>query len=398
MCGPARTSIFFGTHPWMNGVYDHTAPSDKAYFKLVKSTPSFIDDYWAAGYHTIGSGKLYHGRPYDKWDVYKPTNWYISGYLRKNPNADPATYDPAWISPYTGKPIGRDMPYTEIDFGPSGKTADHEPDGITTRWVQKQLEHIDQRPFVVGFGNYLPHEPWRIPKRFFDMHPLEDIVLPTVREDDLDDLPRYATEHIIDQLHQFRTIERHGLWKQAVQAYQAAITFADDRVGILLDTLAHSPFADDTIVVVISDHGFHLGEKMHIQKMTLWERATRVPFLLKVPGRFDHEQRFEPPISTMDLGPTLAELCDIPTRTPYVGKSLLPLIANPALADRRPPITTWLEGNHSVRRGPYRYIRYRTHETELYDHSVDPDEFTNIASDPAHRQLIAELDAFLPAD
>ena len=134
-----------------------------------------------------------------------------------------------------------------------------------------------------------------------------------------------------------------------------------------------------------SDHGYHLGEKLHIEKFTLWERATRVPFLLHVPGRFDREQHLGVPVSTIDLGPTLSQLCGIDPQTPYDGGSLLPIVADPRRAADRPPVTTWQQGNHSVRRGEWRYIRYRTGEIELYDQGTDPNEFDNLAADPAQR-------------
>ena len=113
-------------------------------------------------------------------------------------------------------------------------------------------------------------------------------------------------------------------------------------------------------------------------------------------GRFDHEQHVDAPVSTMALGPTLAELCGVESRTRYSEGSLLPIVADESLADARPPITTWQQGNHSVRRGDWRYIRYRTGEQELYDHRVDPDELDNLAGDPAHGAQVTELAALLP--
>jgi arylsulfatase A-like enzyme len=398
MCGPARTGITFGTHPFQNGVYDHTDASNKAYRDMRVVTPSLIDDFWAAGYDSVGAGKIYHLQLPDRWDRYRLTDFYLSGHRRDDPGADPARYDPDWISPYDGLPIGRgeNFSYDEIDFGPSGVTADQEPDGKAARWVRQQLRNMPREPFFLGFGTFIPHEPWRLPQRFFDLHPLEDIVVPQVTPDDLDDLPTYAREGVIDRLHQFERIQQSGIWERAVQAYQAAISFADDCVGIILNELASSRFADDTVVVAWSDHGFHLGEKMHIAKFTLWERATRVPFLLHVPGRFDHEQHVDAPVSTIDIGPTLSELCGIEPATPYAGGSLLPIVEDPRRADARPPITTWQQGNHAVRQGPWRYIRYRTGERELYDHRQDPDEFVNLASRPGHGAQMAKLDAFLP--
>jgi len=379
-------------------VYDHSPESDAAYAALQQVTPSLVDDLWAAGYDTIGAGKIYHQQLPKRWNEYRLTKWYVPGYKRRG-SADPATFDPNWLSPYDGQRIGAaereqvDM----IDFGPSGVPADQEPDGKAARWVQQKLHGDRKEPFFLGFGNYIPHEPWRVPKKFFDMHPLEAVQVPPSRPEDLADLGTYAHDHLIDPLHVYERLVSSGLWEQVVQAYQAAISFADDRVGLVLDELASSRYADNTVVVVWSDHGYHLGEKLHIKKFTLWERATRVPLLLHVPGRFDHEQHVAPPVSTIDLGPTVAELCGIDSRTPYSGSSLLPVVDDPGRADGRPPVMTWQQGNHAVRRGDWRYIRYRTGETELYDQRRDPDELDNLAGDPASASRVAELDAFLPA-
>jgi arylsulfatase A-like enzyme len=236
-----------------------------------------------------------------------------------------------------------------------------------------------------------------VPQKFFDLHPLESVVVPTVRPDDLEDLSAYARDRIIDPHGRFELLQKSGLWEEAVQAYQAAISFADDRVGTVLDTLARSRYADDTAVVVWSDHGFHLGEKMHIEKFTLWERATRVPLVIHVPGRFDEHREFSRPVSLLDLAPTIAQLCGARLHAEQDGGSLLPLVADPEQADARPPISTWLSGNHAVRRGSWRYIRYRTGDAELYDHRSDPDEFQNLAGRPEYAAVEAELSSFLPS-
>ncbi len=136
----------------------------------------------------------------------------------------------------------------------------------------------------------------------------------------------------------------------AVQAYQSAISYADDRIAKVLDELAHSPYADETAILLWSDHGYHLGEKLHITKFTLWERSTRVPLLIHAPGRFDSGRDFDRPASLLDLGPTVADLCGIEIHGPHDGASLLPFVAEPSRADERPAITTWLAGNHTVRR------------------------------------------------
>jgi arylsulfatase A-like enzyme len=398
MCLPARTSVMFGRQPYASGVYDHADKSVVRYEQLTENTSSLVDDLWAAGYDAYGAGKVFHDPQSERWTASRRFPWYLAGHVRKRPDAEATRYDPDWRSPFDGKPIGRgnSFDYTMIDFGPSGRPAKREADGLATSWVLDRLAQDHPNPFFIALGLYLPHEPWRVPQRYFDLHPLDEIVVPEVRPDDLDDLGSYALGEIIDRSHRFAKLRASGLWERAVQAYQAAISYADDHAGQVLEGLAASRYADDTIVVVWSDHGYHLGEKMHIEKFTLWERATHVPLLLYVPGRYDSQHLVNAPVSAIDIGPTLTDLCGVEIHDQHDGRSLLPVIEHPELAHERPPLMTWRAGNHCVRRGGWRYIRYRTGETELYDHRTDPQEFTNLADDPRHAATIADLDALLP--
>jgi arylsulfatase A-like enzyme len=398
MCLPARTSVLFGRQPHTTGIYDHSDESFARYDDLSRVTRSLVDDVWAAGYDTYGAGKVFHDPQEARWTESRRFPWYLPGNVRKRPDADPARYDPDWRSPYDGEPIGRgeNFDYTMIDFGPSGRPAEQEADGQATTWVLERLGRDHPRPFLLALGLYLPHEPWRVPRKYFDLHPLDEVVVPDVRADDLADLGPYARDEVIDQHHRFERLLLSGLWEEAVQAYQASISYADDHVGRVLDGLASSPHADDTVVAVWSDHGFHLGEKLHIEKFTLWERATHIPLLLAVPGRFDAGRVFDGPVSAIDIGPTLAELCGAEINEKHQGRSLLEVLEHPERADERPPVMTWQAGNHSVRRGTWRYTRYRTGEAELYDHRTDPQEFTNLVGDSRHAATVAELDTFLP--
>jgi arylsulfatase A-like enzyme len=398
MCLPARTSILFGQQPFNTGVYDHTDESRARYKGYTKVTASLVDDLWAAGYDTFGAGKVFHDPQAARWSEFQRFPWYFPGHLRKQPNVDPATYDPEWRSPYDGKPIGRgeNFYYTMVDFGPSGRTEDREADGRATDWVLDRLARQHSNTFLLGLGLYLPHEPWRVPQKYLDLHPLEEVVVPEVEPDDLAGLGPYARDTVIDPFHRYEKILESGLWPRVVQAYQAAISYADEHVGQMLDGLASSRYADDTVVIVWSDHGYHLGEKMHIEKFTLWERATHIPLLLHVPGRYDSKRVVDAPVSAIDIGPTLTELCGARIHEVHEGRSLVEVVDDPGRARARPPVMTWQVGNHSVRRDHWRYIRYRTGEAELYDHRSDPQERTNLAHDLRHAAIVAELDPLLP--
>jgi arylsulfatase A-like enzyme len=382
MCRPARTGVMFGRAPYETGVYDHSDASNANLAEFERVSSSFVDDFWAAGYDVVGGGKIFGDSQRGRWTQFQAT--------------PVDEQDPNWISPWSGLPNGTTQPPRRgmIDFGPSGIAPEDEPDGQTGAWVLDQLDAPRTRPLFLGYGLISTHVAWRVPQRFFDLHPIENVVVPDYRPDDLDDLGPAALA-LIDRDHTVDQLRDSGLWAAAVQAYQAAISYADDRVGLILDALASSRYAQDTIVVLWSDHGFHLGEKLHWHKFTLWERATHIPMLFRIPGQ--PAQVFDRPVSAIDIGPTLTDLCGVTMHGEQSGRSLVPTVAQPALADDRPPISTWLPGNHAVRRGPWRYIRYRSGEAELYDHRDDIDEYTNLAGQPQFAELERELAAFLPA-
>jgi arylsulfatase A-like enzyme len=397
MCLPSRASVLFGRAPHHTEVYDHTEASRVNYARLTRRTSSLIDDFWAAGYDVLGVGKVFHDFQLPRWSDYQPIESYVPGHRRQNPQfAD--RFDPAWVSPYDNLPIGNGerFNFRMLDFGPSGPASEH-PDGLASEWARRRLSEDRRQPFLLAMGIGMPHEPWRVPSKFFDLHPLEGVVVPEFRPDDLADLGSYARDELIDPFRRFELLQETGMWERVVQAYQASISFADDRIGRVLDVLADQSYADETIVIAWSDHGYHLGEKLHIEKFTLWERATRVPLVMHVPGEFDSESTFDPPVSLLDLGPTLADLGGVRIHGRHDGASLLPLVAEPNRADERAPLTTWLAHNHAVRRGPWRYIRYGTGDAELYDHRTDPSEFVNLAGRPENAAIESELASLLPS-
>lgn len=398
MCLPSRTSVLFGERPYKTSIYDNYDASMGVYKQYAPKRASLVDDFWAAGYDTISAGKLFNDAEKPRWTKYRNTEYYLDGVFRPT-NNPPGRYDPNWLSPYDGQPIGNGEHFTTamIDFGPNGVTADKSPEGEAATWLTRRLAEPRDRPFFMAYGSIATHVPWRVPQKYFDMHPLDQVVVPEFRPEDLADLGEYARTKIIDQDKVFDTLYKSGVWQKAVQAYQAAQSYCDDEVGRVLDALASSPYADNTIVVVWSDHGQHLGEKLHFLKFALWEPATHIPFVIHAPRRWDTGQRFDKPVSTLDVGPTLAELAGIELHEPdHAGTSLVPVVGDPPRADQRPAITTWQAGNHSVRKDKWRYIRYRTGETELYDLEADPREYTNLSSQAQYAPVMAELDAFLP--
>ena len=253
----------------------------------------------------------------------------------------------------------------------------------------------------MGVGFYRPHVPMFAPKKWFDKFPQDQIQLPLVKENDRDDLSPYAialtNEKHVSPTHQWMTSA--GQWQHAVQSYLASVAFADHCLGRVLDALDASEHKDNTIVVLFSDHGFHLGEKQRWAKRTIWENGTRVPVIVAAPG-FRAGQISPKPAQLLDLFPTLLDLANLPRDHSQEGHSLVPLLNNPAADWPHIALSSFGKGNFAVRSQRYRYIQYLDGSEELYDHQVDPHEWNNLAKDAnalaileAHRKHIPEKQA-----
>ena len=275
--------------------------------------------------------------------------------------------------PFSGVPgLGH-----ENDWGSLGYDEGDYDDSKSAEFAVRYLKRDHDGPFFLACGLFRPHLPWYVPQSYFDKYPLDEIVLPKVKEDDLADVPPAGKAFAKARRSDFEAIKKKGKWREAVRAYLASITYADTQLGRVLDALDAGPHAKNTIIVLWSDHGWHLGEKGHWHKTTLWEEATRVPFIISAPG-------FEPgicskPVSLIDIFPTLTDLCDLPKIGAQDGVSLAPLLENTNSEWARPAIIEFKPGNVAVRSEHWRYIRYRDGSEELYDLRADPHEWNNLA-------------------
>ena len=259
-----------------------------------------------------------------------------------------------------------------------------------------QQEH--DKPFFMSVGFFRPHVPLFVPPKWFELYDEAQIALPNNPLVDIDDIPANflsINDYAVAPTH--REVLKHEKQRSLTLAYLASISFVDHCVGIVLDALESSPHAKDTIVVLWSDHGFHLGEKQHWAKRTLWEESTRVPLLITGPG-IDPGQHCKEAVSLIDIYPTLLELCDLPTASHLEGVSVVPQLQAPSTPRAHPAITSSYYGNHSVRTRDWRLISYEDGSEELYDHRVDPDEFNNLANLPQHKAMRDKLKAWIPRD
>ena len=389
LCNPSRASLMSGMLTSSFGVYGNRQDWREAPLLAGKPIlPRFLQN---SGYLTLGCGKLFHAAtlipqqfrgllPKRGFDGYYPAaNRQLPDEIR--PIGRPINGNPGFISGF-------------FDWSPVAAEDSAMGDGQVVGWAGRQLRATHGEPLFLGVGIYRPHIPWYVPEAYFDMHPLDRVELPATVPDDLGDVPgseRYASNQRVH-----RWVLETGNWERGVQAYLASVSFADAMVGRLLDALDESNRAKETVIVLFSDHGYHLGEKGQWRKYTLWEDATHVPLIVVAPGITEPGSRSAAPVSTLDIYPTLADLAGLDPPDHLEGHSLVPLLRDPRAEWPHHAITTYQFGNHSVRTLRYRYIRYRNGDEELYDHDEDPHEWRNLAPSAARAGIKAQLKSLLP--
>jgi arylsulfatase A-like enzyme len=185
-------------------------------------------------------------------------------------------------------------------------------------------------------------------------------------------------------------------WKEAIQGYLAACAYTDMNIGRLMAALDKSAMKENTIIVFWGDHGWHLGEKEHWRKFTLWEEATRAPLIWVAPWVTKPDSVCERTVDYMSIYPTLMDLCGLPKPAHLEGLSIKALLADPKAAWEPNAMTTYRYNNHGVRSEGWRYIRYANGEEELYNEATDPYEWKNLAGDPQYAGTKRELAKMMP--
>lgn len=386
ICGPSRASIMTGLYPTTSGNYLQLRDVDIQKANEAVQRAVLMPDYFEQhGYKTMGVGKLYHNG-----DGLKSFNEYGSAFEMFGPKPEKRfKYDPAWF----GKPGS-----TQTDWGAYPDEDSKMPDYKSAAWAVDRLRQKHDKPFFLAVGFVRPHVPWYVPQPWFDKFPLEDIQLPPYLPSDLDDVPemgkRVAEAPMMPTTEEL--IERNQ-WKEAVQAYLACIHFVDAQIGKVLDALRESEYAENTIVVLWSDHGYHVGEKNRFAKQALWERDTKTVLMFKTPGG-KANARCDQPVQLLDMYPTLVSLCGLPANEMNEGHSLVPLLQNPA--SRRwafPAVSSYGKNNLAITGERYRLIQYEDGSQEFYDLKKDPNEWRNLAGEQKHQKRIRALQQFIPA-
>jgi len=439
MCGPSRASMF-------TGVYPHHSINffQESWLKneVLTNTRTMMEQFKMAGYEVIGTGKIMHHNKKEIWthfeneadytptpfdgeqqvphpDVPKPFSeiGWVDGSLGSFVNLEGRTTE-------EGKPLNWTTGNAKRGFKPmryiNDADRDPTPDEINAEWTAQKIKKLAKRaskqPFFLAVGFLRPHTPLVAPKTYFDRFPLENIELIDIKENDRDDTHLKAAylgdvftlrmgTRMLESISTAYGSREMGL-KKWTQAYLACVAAVDDNIGQVLTALRESGLDKNTIVVLASDHGFHMGEKDWLYKNSLWEESTRVPLMMRVPNITKANSKVVAPVSLIDVYPTLVDLCNLSTETtknekghPLDGKSLRPFLQNSNHKSREEAsaaLSVVFAGNdykndpamqhYAIRAQRYRYILYNNGEEELYDHKKDPFEWTNLAE--THQEVL----------
>lgn len=368
-CEPARGALMGGRRPWSTGLYYN---GDK-WKTILPEAQGLTMPFLKAGYRVSGAGKIYHG------DQYFPSEW--TEYM-----------DSKGLSA-TGKGVGKDDGF-HLPMKHDLKDDDIS-DWQTVNYCIERLRQKSAQPFFLACGLHKPHLPFAVPRKYYDLFPLETIQLPPYKKDDLADIPAGGLKMAKAEGDHARFV-RDGNWKNAIRSYLATVAYTDMNIGRLLDALEKSPDRDNTIIVFWGDHGWSFGEKDHWRKFALWEEPTRAPFIVVAPGLTKAGGVSTRPVDFMCIYPTLCELAGLPVPKHVEGPSIVPLLRDPKAVWDKPAITTHGFKNHAVRTEQWRYIRYADGGEELYDEKRDPYEWTNLAGKAEFAVTKAELAKWLP--
>lgn len=389
-CAPSRVAIMTGVSPAKSGVtgWRNAKWREVPALKEVVTLEQFFK---AKGYNTLAGGKIYHSLAPPRstineseakgWDYYFPSFRIPIPIQVRAPDS--------LISPKNFKGVQPEY----FTWGPINQGDDYMADFQIVEWAKHELSQKRDKPLFLAVGLTKPHDPWEVPRKYFDMYPLASVPDLEIKEDDLED----AFVHGRRVLHRF--ITDNNQVKKVIQAYMATISFTDAMLGKFLDDFEKTAYANNSILVVWSDHGMHMGEKENWEKFTLWERSTKAPLFIIAPGVTKPGSTTNTPVSMIDLFPTLVDLIGEKIPAYCDGESLVPMLKGQKNT-HRPVLTSYEvkgegENNsgdgHAIRTNRYRYIYYPfINFEELYDHDLDKNEWTNIAYKSSSKKIIAE--------
>ena len=401
VCNPSRSSFLTGLYPEQTGVLSNQ-DSFRVHIPEVATLPQWFKQH---GYFTARVGKLFHyGVPSqigtDGMDDARSWHQVV------NPRGiDREVHDR--IHTLTPGQFGGTLSWLSLDEA-EGDHTDALGASAAIELLERHHPAQTGQPFFLAVGFYRPHTPYVAPRQYFDLYPLDQIEPVLERPDDRDDIPVAALADRPKQ--RALTVEQR---REIIQAYYASISFMDAQVGRLLDALERLDLADQTIIVFVSDHGYHLGHHGLWQKGDLFEGSVRVPLIVALPVPRHAGTATEALVELVDLYPTLVELSGLPQPEHLAGRSLKPILEDPAHPGKPAALTVarsrarWTRPDmpnrtilgHTIRTPRFRYTEWADGEagTELYDYDADPQEYTNLAEMPEHAETVARLKHLLDA-
>ena len=396
LCGPSRASFMTGYRPDNINVENLKQEFRDTKPDAVTMPQMFMNNNYFSG----RVGKIYHAGVPGQIGMDGADDT-LSWHLRVNPKGRDKIDEEQviWVNRVKKKkpqiPLGGTLAYLEAEG-----TDEEQTDGMVANEAIKMIKAHKDEPFFVAAGFYRPHTPFIAPKKYFDMYPINEIRLPEKRKDDWDLKPEAAKMNYDFDFNMFEYDQ-----KKVVQAYYACITFLDAQVGKILTTLKEEGLEDNTIIIFCSDHGYNLGQHGQWMKKSLFEHSARNPLIMYVPGMTDGKNCFRT-VEMVDMYPTLADLCGLEAPADLDGFSIKSLLQNPEAEWDRPAFTQVLRTPRKNRPGPTKIVRGRSLRTEryrytewnkgadgveLYDYATDPNEFVNLALDPAYSEMIKEF-------
>ena len=383
VCAPSRSSFLTGLYPDQTGVL-RNQDQFRDHVPDVKTLPQWFREH---GYFAARVGKLFH--------------YGVPGQIGTDGEDDPVSWDEV-VNPrgidkdvedeiHTLQPgrFGGTLSWLRVESEDEEHT-----DGVGATEAIRLLEtrHPDStgQPFFLAVGFYRPHTPFVAPSHYFDLYPTEQISLAPDPTEDRKDVPLAA---LADRPHQLELSPERQ--REIIQAYYASISLMDAQVGRLLDALDRLGLTENTLVVFVSDHGYHLGRHGLWQKGDLFEGSARVPLIIAEPRTSQPGAATDALVELVDLYPTLVDRAGLPMPPHLQGKSLTPILDAPDHPGRDAALTEawsragWVHDDlggvpilgYSIRTPRYRYTEWASgrHGIELYDYQTDSLEQTNLA-------------------
>lgn len=397
-CAPSRSAIFTGRQATTTGCY-----TTQIYFRDHPDLTPLQKVMQQGGYATFGAGKLFH-HPAGFIDQRGWDEFFLRSSDQKKKGWDIASWTTDMDilpDPYPNSIFNHDRKPANQFFLEWGKVLNENEeemaDTIRTQWACDLLGKKHEQPIFVAVGLYAPHFPNYAPAKYFDLYDPKNIKLPPYKLDDLEDLPPKIRKAKEGRAGHHKRLEKLDAVEDAIHGYLACISYADAMLGRVLDAIESGPNAENTIVVLWSDHGYHHGEKFDWGKHTLWERTSHVPLMISGPG-VTRGARVDETVSLIDLFPTLTGLTGVEDRESRDGISLVPVLKDPSTAtDREVLLPGMSPGEYAVINRNWRYIHYADGTEELYHVAKDPNEWDNLADHEESKVAIKKLRAAAPS-